>query len=107
MILQPSDSLIQRSILSSTNSLQQPQIITVNHQPIKTETIHTHPSPLATISSMQQKTIVKSEDDLVDDSTRHMTHDDRFIPAMVLRRRLHDLGKHRCEPLGKRTRCLF
>ena len=58
MIIQQSDSLLQRSFLSST-TLQQPQIITVNHQPIKTETIHTQPSPLATISSIQQKTIIK------------------------------------------------
>jgi hypothetical protein len=54
MIIQQSDSLLQR--LSSTTNLQQPQIITVNHQPIKTETIiHTQP----TISSIQQKPIIK------------------------------------------------
>jgi hypothetical protein len=98
MIIQQADSPLQRSFLSSTNSLQQPQIITVNHQPIKTETIHTHPSPLTTISSIQQKTILKQEDDLSDDlssinNNRYMTHDDRLIPAMILRRRLHELGK--------------
>jgi hypothetical protein len=59
MIIQPSDSLLQRSLLGSTTTLQQPQIITVNHQPIKTETIHTHPSPLTAISSSQQKIIIK------------------------------------------------
>jgi len=59
MIIQPSDSFLQRSFLSSTTTLQQPQIITVNHQPIKTETIHPHPSPLTTIASIQQKTILK------------------------------------------------
>jgi hypothetical protein len=101
MILQPSDSFLQRSFLTSTNSLQQPQIITVNHQPIKTETIHTHPPPLTTISSMQTRTILKSEDDFSDEQysginhTRHMTHDDRLIPAMNLRRRLHELGKQK------------
>lgn len=58
MIIQPSDSILQRPFLSSSTTLQQPQIITVNHQPIKTETIHTQP-PLATISSIQQKTIIK------------------------------------------------
>jgi len=97
MIIQQPDSFLQRSILSSTTSLQQPQIITVNHQPIKTETLNTHPSPLTTISSIQQKTILKNEDDLSDDSgfnhTRHMTHDDRLIPAMILRRRLQELSK--------------
>jgi len=97
LIIQP-DSLLQRSFLSSaTTTLQQPQIITVNHQPIKTETIHTHPSPLTTISSIQQKTILKSEDDLSDDinNNRHIMHDDRLIPAMILRRRLHELGKNK------------
>jgi hypothetical protein len=97
MIIQQSDSFLQRSLLSSSSiPLQQPQIITVNHQPIKTETLHTHPSPLTTISSIQQKTILKSEDDLSDDlgftNTRHMTHDDRLIPAMILRRRLQELS---------------
>jgi len=94
MIIQPSDSLLQRSFLSSTNStIPQPQIITVNHQPIKTEILHAHSSPLTTISSIQQKTILKSEDDLSDDhnNIRHMTHDDRLIPAMILRRRFHEL----------------
>jgi hypothetical protein len=54
MIIHQSDSLLQRSILSSGTTVQQPQIITVNHQPIKTETIHTHPSPV-----IQQKPIIK------------------------------------------------
>jgi hypothetical protein len=103
MIIQQADSPLQRSFLSSTNSLQQPQIITVNHQPIKTETIHTHPSPL-TISSFQQKTIIKQEDDLSDDlsgmnNNRHIMHDDRLIPAMNLRRRLHELGKRNYSPI--------
>jgi len=98
MIIQQSDSFLQRSLLSSSTPLQQPQIITVNHQPIKTETLHTHPSPLTTISSIQQKTILKNEDDLSDDlgftNTRHMTHDDRLIPAMILRRRLQELSNY-------------
>ncbi|CAF5060224.1 unnamed protein product, partial [Rotaria magnacalcarata] len=34
---QQQDSHLQRSFISSTATLQQPQIITVNHQPIKTE----------------------------------------------------------------------
>ena len=98
MIIQQGDSPLQRSFLTPTNSLQQPQIITVNHQPIKTETIHTHPSPLATISSIQQKPLIKQEDDLSDNllgltNDRHMIHDDRLISAAILRRRLHDLGK--------------
>ena len=98
MIIQQSDSPISRSFLPSNNSFQQPQIITVNHQPIKTETIHTHPAPLTTIASIQQKTILKSEDDASDhllsmSHTHHMLQDDRFIPAMALRRRLMELGK--------------
>ncbi|CAF4211878.1 unnamed protein product, partial [Rotaria sp. Silwood2] len=101
MIIQQSDSLSQRSFFSSTATLQQPQIIPVNHQPIKTETIHTQPSPLTTISSIQQKPIIKTEDDTLDDNnnnsgindTRHITHDDRLISAPVLRRRLHELAE--------------
>ncbi|CAF0799115.1 unnamed protein product [Rotaria sordida] len=100
MIIQQSDSLSQRSFLSSTTTLQQPQIITVNHQPIKTETIHTQPSPLTTISSIQPKTIIKTEDDISDDNnnsgindTRHITHDDRLITTLNLRRRLHELAE--------------
>lgn len=99
MIIQQSDGApLQRSFLSSTNSFQQPQIITVNHQPIKTETIHTHPTSLATIASIQQRTILKSEDDLSDDlsaiaHTRPLIQDDRFISAMTLRRRVLELGK--------------
>ncbi|CAF0787250.1 unnamed protein product [Adineta steineri] len=96
MIIQQNDSLLQRSILSGATTIQQPQIITVNQQPIKTETIHTHPSPI--ISSIQQKPIIKTENDLLDDSnnsgmmdTRHITHDDRLIPANMLQRRLQDL----------------
>lgn len=96
MIIQSQDSSLQRSFLSSGTTLQQPQIITVNPQLIKTETIHTHPSPLTTIASIQQKPIIKTEDDISDDNgmnnMRHMIHDDRLIPAMVLRRRLHELG---------------
>lgn len=96
MIIQPSDSLLQRSFLSPagpTTTLQQPQIITVNHQPIKTETLHTNsPSTLTSISSLQQKPIIKTENDLADDNLRHLVHDDRFIPAMLLKKRLHELG---------------
>ncbi|CAF5152115.1 unnamed protein product, partial [Rotaria magnacalcarata] len=45
MILQQQqqDSHLQRSFISSTAILQQPQITTVNHQSIKTETIHAKP----------------------------------------------------------------
>ncbi|CAF3469297.1 unnamed protein product [Rotaria socialis] len=95
---QQQDSHSQRSFISSTATLQQPQIITVNHQPIKTETIHTQPSPLTTISSMQQKMIIKTEDDTSDDNnssimdTRHLTHDDRLLSSATLRRRLHELA---------------
>ncbi|CAF2134598.1 unnamed protein product [Rotaria magnacalcarata] len=95
---QQQDSHLQRSFISSTATLQQPQIITVNHQPIKTETIHTQPSPLTTISSMQQKMIIKTEDDTSDDNnssimdTRHLTHDDRLLSSATLRRRLHELA---------------
>ena len=110
MIIQSPDTSLQRSFLSSTTSLQQPQIITVNHQPIKTETIHTHPSPLTTIASIQQRTVLKTEDDLSDDllgmsNTRHLTHDDRLIPAMTLRRRLHELGRRISSRIRKE--CLF
>jgi hypothetical protein len=98
MIIQQSDSPISRSFLSSTNSFQQPQIITVNSQPIKTETIHTHPVPLASIASIHQKMILKSEDDATDhlssmSHTQHMIQDDRFISAMAVRRRLLELGR--------------
>lgn len=98
MIIQQSDSPISRSFLSSTNSFQQPQIITVSPQTIKTEAIHTHPTPLSTIASIQQRTILKSEDDTSDhlstmSHTQHMIHDDRFISAMAVRRRLLELGR--------------
>ncbi|CAF3339479.1 unnamed protein product [Rotaria sp. Silwood1] len=100
MIIQQSDSLSQRSFLSTTTTLQQPKIITVNPQLIKTETIHSQPSPLTTISAIQQKTIIKTEDDTSDDNynvvindTRHITHDDRLISTAVLRRRLHELAE--------------
>ncbi|UJR28048.1 hypothetical protein I4U23_009304 [Adineta vaga] len=95
-MLQPSDSLLQRSILSSTTTLQQPQIIAVNHQPIKTETLHTQPPSL--ISVIPQKPIIKTENDFIDDSnnstmtnTRHLPHDDRLIPSFLLHRRLQEI----------------
>jgi len=59
----------------------------------------------------------RSEDDLSDDNnnsgianTRHMTHDDRLIPAMMLRRHLHELGKNKFYDLEhciKKSFCFF
>jgi hypothetical protein len=44
----------------------------------------------------------RSEDDLLDDNnssgmanTRHITHDDRLIPAITLHRRLQELSKYK------------
>ena len=92
MIIQPqTDSVLQRPFLSSTNPLQSTQIITVNHQPIKAETLHTHPTPVA---SLQQKTSFKIEEDYIDDSNRQLITDDRFVSAMNIRRRFNnDLGR--------------
>lgn len=92
MIIQPqTDSVLQRPFLTATNPLQSTQIITVNHQPIKTETLHTHPIPVA---SLQQKTSFKIEEDYIDDSNRQLLADDRFVSAMNIRRRFNnDLGR--------------
>ncbi len=117
---QQSDSILQRTFLSpsTTTGLQQPQIITVNQQPIRTE-IRTNQIQI------QQRTILRlvnrsdqfeffvfdrNEDDSADDTlgnngllttssgpiddrhARHITHDNRFLPSNVLRRRLDHLG---------------
>ncbi|CAF0876379.1 unnamed protein product [Adineta ricciae] len=121
-IIQQSDSLLQRTFLSpATTTLQQPQIITVNHQSIKTEIGTGSKTLLTTIPSLQQqsqihsqsKTITKTDDDSSDDimgnssllttvlattddrHTRHITHDDRFLSALALRRRLDHLIKEK------------
>lgn len=90
MIIQPqTDSVLQRSFLSSTNPIQSTQIITVNHQPIKTETLHTHSTA---VSSVHQKSNFKIEDDYIDDNHRQTIQDDRFVSAMNIRRRFNGLA---------------
>ncbi|CAF3813869.1 unnamed protein product [Rotaria sordida] len=121
-IIQPSDSLLQRTFLSpsTTTTLHQPQIITVNHQPIRTEIVTNQPTSLISTSSLQQqqpqiqiqqRTILKNEDKPSDDllgnnsllttapgtiddrHTRHITHDDRLLSTVLLRRRFDHIVK--------------
>ncbi|UJR21387.1 hypothetical protein I4U23_024478 [Adineta vaga] len=114
-IIPQSDSLLQRTFLSSSTTLQQPQIITVNHQSIKTEIGTGQKTLLTNISSLQQQSqprpILKNEDDSSDDvlgnnglltttaapvddrHTRHITHEARLVSSLVLRRRLDQLVK--------------
>jgi hypothetical protein len=57
-IIQQSDSLLHRTFLSPSNTgLQQPQIITVNHHPIKTELRPNSQPSLTNLSSLQQPQI--------------------------------------------------
>ncbi|CAF1152020.1 unnamed protein product [Rotaria sordida] len=121
-IIQPSDSLLQRTFLSpsTTTTLHQPQIITVNHQPIRTEIVTNQPTSLISTSSLQQqqpqiqiqqRTILKNEDKPSDDllgnnsllttapgtiddrHMRHITHDDRLLSTVLLRRRFDHIVK--------------
>lgn len=103
-IIQPSDSLLQRTFLSpSTNTnIQQPQIITVNHQSIKT-------SQQPSLIQIQQRTITKNDDDSSDEKStandlltttddrngRHVSTDDSLLPLSTLRRRLDQLIKEK------------
>ncbi|CAF0978456.1 unnamed protein product [Rotaria sp. Silwood1] len=121
-IIQPTDSFLQRTFLSpstATTTLHQPQIITVNHQPIRTDIVTSQPTSLINTSSLQQqpqiqiqqRTILKNEDESLDDKvgnnglltvtsgtvddrhTRHIAHDDRLLSALILRRRFDHLVK--------------
>ncbi|CAF0931563.1 unnamed protein product [Adineta steineri] len=120
-IIQQSDSFLQRTFLSPSTALQQPQIITVNHQPIRTDIVTGQKTSLTNISSLQQqqqpqiqlqpRVALKNDDDTSDDilgnsglltassgvvddrHTRHITHDNRLLSTMVLRRRLDHLIK--------------
>lgn len=59
-ILQQSDSILQRTFLSpSTTTLQQPHIITVNHQPIRTDIVTGQKTSLTNISSLQQQSQIQ------------------------------------------------
>jgi len=113
-IIPQSDSLLQRTFLTSAStSSQAPQIITVNPQAIKTEitgfnqqTIISSLQP-STQNQIQLKPTIKTDDESSDEHsspvkgssasddrhTRHMTHEKRFLPGHVLRRRLDHLIK--------------
>ncbi|CAF2412178.1 unnamed protein product [Rotaria sp. Silwood2] len=115
--IQPSDSLLHRTFLSpTTTTLHQPQIITVNHQPIRTEIVTSQSTSFINASSLQQqqpqiqiqqRTILKNEDEPADDiignnsllttvddrHTRHITHEDKLLSALILRRRFDHLAK--------------
>ncbi|CAF4502409.1 unnamed protein product, partial [Rotaria magnacalcarata] len=52
-IIQPSDSILQRTFLSPSATHHQPQIITVNHQSIRTEIVTSQPTSLINTASFQ------------------------------------------------------
>ncbi|CAF2034239.1 unnamed protein product [Rotaria magnacalcarata] len=119
-IIQPSDSILQRTFLSPSATHHQPQIITVNHQSIRTEIVTSQPTSLINTASFQQpqaqiqiqpKITIKNDDESTDDihgnnglltaaaapvddrHTRHIAHDSRLLTAPVLRRRFDHLIK--------------
>ncbi|CAF3403495.1 unnamed protein product [Rotaria socialis] len=119
-IIQPSDSILQRTFLSPSATHPQPQIITVNHQSIRTEIVTSQSTSLINTTSFQQpqtqiqiqpKITIKHDDESTDDihgnnglltaaaapaddrHTRHIAHDSRLLPASILRRHFDHLIK--------------